>query len=412
MTGQKRYEVVVVGGGVAGVAAALQCARSGLRTAIVEKTVLWGGLATSGLVPIYMPLCDGCGRQVTFGIAEELLRLSVKYGPGGILGRRGGEQGTAEGGEDAAAVERLYPRAKLGDRYMALYSPASFVLGLDEVLASSGAELWLDTLACRPVMRGRRLTALEVENKSGRILLRAACFVDCSGDADVAYRCGAPCRECGSHPTYLVQHTSLGRVGQAVRAGSARRLIGWRGRGDEMEDGDRAAGRKFSAVSGRDVSRFVMECRRLAREDLASEHSIEAAASRQTSYFTALASMAQCRRSRRIDGVDTIRPDQRNQACPDSIGMIADCRQRDAVWEVPYGALLPRGVDNLLAAGRCSSAEGYAWHVARLIPAAALTGQVAGVAAGVAMQRGTLPGRLDAADVQEVVASHGIELHR
>ena len=81
----KQYDVVVVGGGIAGVAAALECARSGLRTAIIEKTILWGGLCTSGLVPIYMPLCDGKGRQVTFGIAEELLKASVKYGPGGAF---------------------------------------------------------------------------------------------------------------------------------------------------------------------------------------------------------------------------------------------------------------------------------------------------------------------------------------
>ena len=82
MGNEKNYDVLVVGGGCAGIAAALESARSGLQTALVEKTILWGGLATSGLVPIYMPLCDGKGRQVTFGIAEELLKLSIKHGPG------------------------------------------------------------------------------------------------------------------------------------------------------------------------------------------------------------------------------------------------------------------------------------------------------------------------------------------
>jgi hypothetical protein len=79
---RKSYDVVVCGGGVAGVAAALAAARRGQRTALLEKTVYPGGLATAGLIYIYLPLCDGNGTQVTFGVAEELLLASIKYGPG------------------------------------------------------------------------------------------------------------------------------------------------------------------------------------------------------------------------------------------------------------------------------------------------------------------------------------------
>ena len=81
---ERRYDVIVSGAGVAGVAAALACARKGLHTALVEKTVLVGGLATAGLINIYLPLCDGHGHQVIYGIAEELLHLSIRYGPGEI----------------------------------------------------------------------------------------------------------------------------------------------------------------------------------------------------------------------------------------------------------------------------------------------------------------------------------------
>ena len=65
------YDVAVVGGGVAGIAAAIQSARSGKKTVLIEKTILLGGLATSGLVYIYLPLCDGNGHQATHGICEE-----------------------------------------------------------------------------------------------------------------------------------------------------------------------------------------------------------------------------------------------------------------------------------------------------------------------------------------------------
>ena len=84
MNKSRHYDLIVAGGGVAGVAAALEAARAGLRVALVEKTIITGGLATAGLVNIYLPLCDGCGHQVTFGIAEELLQLSLRYGPGNV----------------------------------------------------------------------------------------------------------------------------------------------------------------------------------------------------------------------------------------------------------------------------------------------------------------------------------------
>ena len=73
-------DVAVVGGGVAGIAAALSAARQGAKVALVEKQCVLGGLATSGLITIYLPLCDGMGRQVSFSIAEELLRLSILRG--------------------------------------------------------------------------------------------------------------------------------------------------------------------------------------------------------------------------------------------------------------------------------------------------------------------------------------------
>jgi hypothetical protein len=81
------------------------------------------------------------------------------------------------------------------------------------------------------------------------------------------------------------------------------------------------------------------------------------------------------------------------------------------VWEVPYGALVARNVQGLLAAGRCFSAEGEAWEVSRVIPPAALTGQVAGVAATLAVRRYTTADAVDAADVQQALRDKGIPFH-
>ena len=73
-------DVLVCGGGFAGISAALAAARQGKQVLLLEKQYMLGGLGTAGLVTIYLPICDGCGRQVSFGIAEELLRLSIRYG--------------------------------------------------------------------------------------------------------------------------------------------------------------------------------------------------------------------------------------------------------------------------------------------------------------------------------------------
>ena len=74
------YDVIVVGGGIAGIAAAVAASRTGAKTLLMEKQVNLGGLATVGLISWYEPLCDGKGKQLIFGIGEELIKLSVKYG--------------------------------------------------------------------------------------------------------------------------------------------------------------------------------------------------------------------------------------------------------------------------------------------------------------------------------------------
>ena len=77
---REETDVLVVGGGIAGVAAALAARRAGARVLLLEKQALLGGLATNGLISWYEPLCDGQGHQLIYGLAEELLRLSFRYG--------------------------------------------------------------------------------------------------------------------------------------------------------------------------------------------------------------------------------------------------------------------------------------------------------------------------------------------
>ena len=386
----RSYDVVVAGGGIAGVAAAVAAARTGAHVALVEKTVFFGGLATAGLVNLYLPLCDGRGRQVTFGLAEELLHRSLRYGPGEV----------PSDWQDPASKSR----------YQTPFSPAAFILALDEMLEEAGVYLWLDTLVSRPVVEDRRLVALEVENKSGRGTLRASCVIDATVDADLAFRAGAPCEEATNWLSIWAGQTSLDRARQAVEAGDGGKLLDvLRLGGDAWGQQRPEDSRKYVGTDGAEVSRFVLDSRRLLRE-FYQHHQPQAG--RTALYPLFLPAMAQFRTTRRILGRANLTDDDVDARFDDSIGLIGNWWRSDEVWEVPFGALVPQGVVGLLVAGRCMASAGEAWEVTRAIPGVAMTGQVAGLAAAMAVDADTTPDQLDVAALQRRLTSDGFVLHR
>lgn len=115
---KQEYDVVVVGGGVAGVAACVAAARNGAKTLLMEKTCILGGLATLGLISWYEPLCNGEGDQLIAGIPEELIKLAVKYGFENLP--------TVWGGKGVAPLDQ--------SRYVTRFSPTIFALALLNIL--------------------------------------------------------------------------------------------------------------------------------------------------------------------------------------------------------------------------------------------------------------------------------------
>ena len=122
---KEAYDVIVAGGGVTGVAAAVTAARRGAAVLLLEKSVNLGGLATSGLISWYEPLCDGRGRKLMGGMAEELLKLSIEYGFDNLPPKWGGSRADT----------------KRNERYSTYFSPAIFSLALDELVRDSGVRL-------------------------------------------------------------------------------------------------------------------------------------------------------------------------------------------------------------------------------------------------------------------------------
>lgn len=397
-----KYDIAVIGGGVAGAAAALQAARCGKKTVLVEKTVLLGGLATSGLVYYYLPLCDGKGKQITYGIAEEFLRRSLLYGPGEI------PEGWQNGGRNTLDNRR----------FMARFSPAAFMLALGEALEEAGVDLWLDSLFCGVNCADGKLHSVELENKSGRVRIEAERFIDATGDADVARRAGAHCLTEDNCLASLVLEFDAKRESSRdfpnthtglFSSNVTRKFTPIPGRADmihdvEIPEGENKDELYFHGISGKTVSEYIRKSHRMLRT-----HYRDAYASGETDrnnlFPVKLPLMPLFRKIYAIEGERTLEDSRSNCAEPDSIGMIAGVSGPGTAWEVPYGTLYPRErIGSLLVAGRSISAKGHAWDAARLIPAAALTGQVCGLAASMQLDANCEVWNLNVTTLQKALA--------
>ena len=383
------YDVVVVGGGIAGVAAAVQAARDGMKTVLIEKTVFTGGLATTGLVFVYLPICDGNGHQVEAGLVQELMEASLRYGPGDI---------PADWNKAANAREH--------ERYRCIFSPSSFILSLDSVLEKAGVDVWLDTLVCDAGTSSGRVSAVICENESGRGRINGKCFIDASGSCVVARRSGIPCHDeynflsvWAIEKDARVQEDFFGRGIRMMMDG-----VVW--------DAEKApAGTVYRGISGRDVSKFVIESRRMLRDRYDREYA-SGEMNRNTLYPVSLPSMPQFRKIYSLDAAYVLKDGENNKRFEDSIGLTGDWRKSGPVWELPYRMLIPaNGFGGYLAAGRCAGSSGDAWEVTRVIPPAALTGQAAGVAAALCVKRGVQPPELDYRLVQEAMRELGAPVH-
>lgn len=388
-------DVLVVGGGMAGVAAAVAASRLGADTLLLEKTALLGGLATNGLINWYEPLCDGRGEQMMFGLAEELLRLSIRDGADTLPAIW----------RDATrpvplANVRPHKHHAVGGRYATFFSPTMFQLGLDELLEKEGVALRLDIVAARPRMEGRRVTGVFCESKSGRTYFPARMVIDATGDADMFDRAGAPCVLGQNHFTVVAHGSDTKAKRNAI---SLRR---WLVRGADLHGNGHPAGYPhYSGTENEEVTRFLLDGRKALLSSLRT-------GDRCLRDVTALPSQAQFRTTRHIVGAQTLTAADRGQRCEASVGLASDFEVVGDWYEVPWGSLYCEGYPNLLAAGRMVAAEGWAWDVTRVIPACALTGQAAGIAAALAARGEGNVAKLEVQELQREIVAQGVKLHR
>jgi hypothetical protein len=417
----RRTEIAVVGGGPAGLGAAIAAARMGRDVVLVERYGHLGGLATGGLVLLWDDMDDGHGPAVGGIAAEMLARLEAEEGavlpPAADLRRTDetawwawapwGFGDWQVGGPspwpimhaasvDAEALKRLAPR----------------------MAREAGVKLWLHRWAVGALTDDGRVTGVLLESKAGRGALGAQVTVDATGDGDLFATAGAE-HTVGQMPLTLAHR--LGGVDvertlafqreepkrHRVLNRQARELLGttyerWWLR--TVQPGVVWCNcPTFSPADGLDPA--VLTCVEVeGRERIARALAFLRASvpGFEAAYVLETAPQVGVRQTRLLRGeVIVTRADLRTgNRCEDSIG-------RSRALHIPYRALLPRSIDGLLVAGRCYSATPQAQALSREIAPCFVMGQAAGVAAALAVEAGVAPRGVDVAKLQDALRAQG-----
>ena len=421
------YDVVVLGGGPAGIAAAAAASKRGMRTLLVEHYGFLGGMGTAAGVTNFCGLfanVHGEIRRVVRGVADELL-------------------------DRIAALDGLNaPHVVLGKTQAQAYDMPAYKIAADELLAAAGAEVLFHAHGAQVVKSGERtIEALLLETKGGRQAVRARCFIDCSGDADLAWLAGTPtekgpqmlyptlmfrvngvdperAREAPqSIPRLMAEAEARGefrfpRKGAIVRP--QKNPVEWRVNVTQLANPDGSA---VDATDPRQLARAEQEGRR----QVASYFRFLRAKvpGFERSYVVDIAPQLGVRETRRVVTPYMLTGDDVT-ACAsfdDTIGVngwpleLHVAGDVQWVWpaipasrgfnHLPFRMLVPTGLDNVLVAGRCAGMTHEGQSAARVSGACFAMGQAAGTAAALALASGKMPDEVDISSLQSALESDG-----
>ncbi len=421
-------DVLVVGGGPAGTAAAVAAARLGARTILLERYNHLGGLSTGGLVIWIDRMTDWEGRLVIRGFAEELLDRLPKEAVAGPP--------RADWGSRDAATAAWWQLRTAAFHGIVTHSPTCDPEWLKaaslDLLLESGAHPIFHAWGAQPVIGEDGAVAGAIfESKQGRRAVLAKVTVDATGDGDLFARAGAAfaddidagdihhCMNTAwlfggvDMPRYLrwraeapAEFSEFMRRGKEAMRFFDKAFVSWR---DDVALflGPRLAG--FSALEVEDLSEVEVRSHRLMVEHL---HFYRAHCPGFENAFLMLsAPQLGVRHARRLKGVASVtRACWDGRVAADEIGVSPSLSPKFPNVSVPYGALVPAALDGLLAPGRHLSCDATSHSFLREIPQCWLTGQAAGVAAAIAAARGVPPRAVDVREVQAALRKQGAHL--
>lgn len=381
-------DVLVCGGGFGGISAALAAKRQGKKVILLEKQYMLGGLGTAGLVTIYLPLCDGCGHQVSFGIAEELLRLSISMGC---------EDRYPDNWLDSDDKSKRTSKDK---RFEVQYNAQLFAILAEQLLQKEGVRILYGTYAVAVSKSDDKIDAVIVENKSGRQAIAVKSVVDATGDCDIAKFANAPIETFKQGNLLAAWYYFVGQNGYKLNP------LGFCDIPDDQKNEKNQVkslvNRRFSGLDGNELSEMVQLSHASTLEDIKKKRKTD-----PTILPTTIATIPQVRMTRKVVGEYVLDDKEMHKYFEDSIGMVSNWRKRGPVYEVPFRTLYSKSVKNLITAGRCTSVTESMWDIMRVIPCCAVTGEAAGIAAAMTDDFSTL----DVKQLQETLVQNGVVLH-
>ncbi len=422
-------EVVVLGGGPAGIAAAAAAARTGAKTILLERYGFLGGMGTAAMVTNFCGLhahINGSIQQIVRGIADEILdrlqRLDGLLPPHQVKDPAGGPGTAAQA-----------------------YDTSAYKLAADDLMSAAGVEVHFHTLAVGAITAARNVRAILIETKSGRAAIAGQVFIDCSGDADLAHWAGATCVT-GDDDGFLAYPTTMFRLGnvddaRALAEGKPNLAALIAAAGDTFDlprktgiinpqphagewrcnltqisrdgapiDGSDWADLSFAEHEGR---RQVQEYFRFLRARVPGF---------ENAYLLETAPQIGIRETRRIVG-DVVLSGNDVLSCrdfDDSIGCngwpLEQHLKGATKWtflqgrgyhQIPFGATIPKGVDNLLVAGRCASTTPDGQASLRVSGPCFAMGQAAGTAAAMAHSTAISTTAIDISALQDRLRRDG-----
>jgi hypothetical protein len=428
------YEIAVLGGGPAGIAAAVAAARAGRRTLLIERYGFLGGMGTAAGVTNFCGLhanVHGEMHRVVQGIASDLL----------------------------ARIDRLdglnAPHLIFGKILAQAYDTAAYKMAADDLLAAHKVDILFHALGAGVVMHDeRRINAVMVETKAGRQAVTADIFIDCSGDGDLAAWAGAR-YEIGDNAGSMLYPSMMFRLNgiDPEKAGEAWRIIPalmeaaeaagthrfprkaaivrpqrsqieWRVNFTQLA---RVDGTAINGLEPDDLTRGEIDGRRQAVEAF---NFLRTVPGFEKSYIVDLPPQLGIRETRRVIGGYMLSGEDvlGCASFDDSIGVNGWPMEQHVAGnvifkfppipesrgfnELPYRMLVPEGLDNLLVAGRCASMTHDGQSAARVSGACFAMGEAAGTAAALALGGNTAPREIDAGKLQNRLRVQGAFIGR
>ncbi|MCD6359921.1 MAG: FAD-dependent oxidoreductase [Armatimonadetes bacterium] len=435
------YDVVVAGGGPAGICACVAAARAGAKTLLIERWGFLGGIATAGWVRPLLGVRPADGRPVIGGVAEELCREMERLG-------------------SAAPFDEAVARGRID------FDAEGFKFAADNLVTASGADIRLHSMVAGAVVEDGRLEALLLESRSGRQAVLGKVFVDATGDADVVARAGARFAlgrradgrvqamgnifqvggiDEGRYPSKEEQEDIARRMTEAVERGEIRAYRWHEGHvGPDPMRGQRTFNITHiggDPTSAEDLTAAEVQARRDAwgimqwmrrevpgMEDAFIEVTSPAIGVRESRRMTGLdeVTLEDVLSGRKREeavarcsfGIDIHCPMARvkgrtftcsvrcdNRQChmfTEHAGELpGDTRIAGGSWyDIPYGALVSADLANLLACGRCVAADHAAMSSLRVMGPSMSTGQAAGTAAALAADAGVTAAEVNVTQLQ------------